>query len=92
MVDYLFIQDNFLVWVKVGSFMFMFEGFLCIEYFDVWELEMYYWYDYLVILLFYIYYEDDGKSFNFVEKGLYMMLQFNVLVDESVDFILIFDS
>lgn len=53
---------------------------------------MYYWYDNLVNLFLYIYYEDDGKNLVFVKKGLYIKLFFNVLVDEKVVLILMFDS
>lgn len=53
---------------------------------------MYYWYDNLVNLFLYGYYEDDGKNLVFVKKGLYIKLFFNVLVDDRVVLILMFDS
>ena len=91
-VDYPLTQDNFPVWVKAGSFMPMSEGLSRTEHFDARELEMHYWHDHSVISSSYTYYEDDGKSPNSVEKGLYTTLQLNASVDESADLTLTFDS
>jgi len=91
-VDYPLTQDNFPVWVKAGSFMPMSEGLSRTEYFDARELEMHYWHDHSVISSSYTYYEDDGKSPNSVEKGLYTTLQLNASVDESADLTLTLDS
>ena len=91
-VDYPLTQDNFPVWVKAGSFMPMSEGLSRTEHFDARELEMHYWHDHSVISSSYTYYEDDGKSPNSVEKGLYTTLQLNASVDESADLTLTLDS
>ena len=91
-VDYPLTQDNFPVWVKAGSFMPMSEGLSRTEHFDARELEMHYWHDHSVTSSSYTYYEDDGKSPNSVEKGLYTTLQLNASVDESADLTLTFDS
>ncbi len=91
-VDYPLTQDNFPVWVKAGSFMPMSEGLSRTEHFDARELEMHYWHDHSVTSSSYTYYEDDGKSPNSVEKGLYTTLQLNASVDESADLTLTLDS
>ena len=91
-VDYSLTQDNFPVWVKAGSFMPMSEGLSRTEHFDARELEMHYWHDHSVTSSSYTYYEDDGKSPNSVEKGLYTTLQLNASVDESADLTLTLDS
>ncbi|APE03587.1 glycosyl hydrolase [Alteromonas mediterranea] len=91
-VDYPLTQDNFPVWVKAGSFMPMSEGLSRTEHFDARELEIHYWHDHSVTSSSYTYYEDDGKSPNSVEKGLYTTLQLNASVDESADLTLTLDS
>lgn len=91
-VDYPLTQNNFPVWVKAGSFMPMSEGLSRTEHFDARELEMHYWHDHSVTSSSYTYYEDDGKSPNSVEKGLYTTLQLNASVDESADLTLSLDS
>lgn len=91
-VDYPLTQNNFPVWVKAGSFMPMSEGLSRTEHFDARELEMHYWHDHSVTSSSYTYYEDDGKSPNSVEKGLYTTLQLNASVDESADLTLTLDS
>ncbi|QDG40462.1 DUF5110 domain-containing protein [Alteromonas mediterranea] len=91
-VDYPLTQDNFPVWVKAGSFMPMSEGLSRTEHFDARELEIHYWHDHSVTSSSYTYYEDDGKSPNPVEKGLYTTLQLNASVDESADLTLTLDS
>ncbi|WP_181406642.1 TIM-barrel domain-containing protein [Alteromonas mediterranea] len=91
-VNYPLTQGNFPVWVKAGSFMPMSEGLSRTEHFDARELEMHYWHDHSVTSSSYTYYEDDGKSPNSIEKGLYTTLQLNASVDESADLTLTLDS
>jgi len=91
-VNYPLTQDNFPVWVKAGSFMPMSNSLSRTEQFNARELEMHYWHDSSVTSSSYTYYEDDGKSPESIEKGVYAKLLLSAAVNSNDALTLTLDS